>query len=372
MPVVRLKGLNRSTKVLADGSRVTYWYAWRGGPRLDGKPGDSGFLPSYNAAIATRKASGQDDTLAGLARRYRASPEFGKTATSTQAEWRRWLDRIEADVADLDIGGLPLKALDDRRVRAELLAWRDQWAATPRKADYAIQVLHRVLWFGLDRGLLAMNAAAGIGQLYENDRSDQVWTPEELARYVSSAASPQHAHIAPLACLTGLRRGDLAKLCWSHVGDVAIVMPTGKSRGRKTQVIPLLPATKALLAKIRADQIARHATLTTRKPGRDRRPPPPEPTTVLTNTRGLAWSASGLEGAVIDTKTLAGIDKHLHDARGTFGTRLRQASLTASEIADILGWEEKRVERLLATYVDQDAIVMALADRINRADNVPK
>jgi hypothetical protein len=52
---------------------------------------------------------------------------------------------------------------------------------------------------------------------------------------------------------------------------------------------------------------------------------------------------------VVDAKTTAGIDKHLHDARGTFGTRLRKAGLTAPEIADVLAWEEERVERLLAT-----------------------
>ncbi len=37
---VQLKGINRITKRLADGSTVTYFYAWKGGPRLPGKPGD--------------------------------------------------------------------------------------------------------------------------------------------------------------------------------------------------------------------------------------------------------------------------------------------------------------------------------------------
>ena len=33
---VNLKGINRITKRLADGSSVTYYYAWKGGPRLPG------------------------------------------------------------------------------------------------------------------------------------------------------------------------------------------------------------------------------------------------------------------------------------------------------------------------------------------------
>jgi len=51
---VRLKGLNRVTKRLADGKTVSYRYAWKGGPRLPGKPGDPDFMAAYNAALATR------------------------------------------------------------------------------------------------------------------------------------------------------------------------------------------------------------------------------------------------------------------------------------------------------------------------------
>ena len=52
---VKLKGVNRVAKRLADGSQVTYWYAWKGGPRLAGKPGSPEFVASYADAVATRK-----------------------------------------------------------------------------------------------------------------------------------------------------------------------------------------------------------------------------------------------------------------------------------------------------------------------------
>ena len=35
---VNLKGIASATKVLASGEKVTYYYAWRGGPRFDGLP----------------------------------------------------------------------------------------------------------------------------------------------------------------------------------------------------------------------------------------------------------------------------------------------------------------------------------------------
>jgi hypothetical protein len=51
---IRLKGLNSITKRLADGTRRTYWYAWKGGPPLRGEPGTPEFTASYNAAAAVK------------------------------------------------------------------------------------------------------------------------------------------------------------------------------------------------------------------------------------------------------------------------------------------------------------------------------
>lgn len=378
MTRIPIKGLARASARNAAGARVVYFYAWRGGPRLPGSPGDPEFLAAYAAAVEARKAAaaGPPDTLAGLVSRYRASPEFQRLAPSTRAAWGRWLDEIAQDrpgpAGHLDLGGIPLAALDDRRSRRDLLAWRDQWADRPRSADYATQVLSRVLSFAFNRGELALNAAAGLGQLYDAaDRGDQIWTAAELERFTAAARSPEVAFILRLACLTGLRRGDLCRLAWAHVGELAIVIPTGKSRGRRFQTIPLLAETRELLAEIRAQQAARLAELEARA-RRQGRPAPPAPLTVLSNTRGRAWTPDGLEAQVVDTKaatTKAGrpgahVSKHLHDARGTFATRLRLAGLTGPEIADVLGWSEARVERLLRIYVDQAAIIQGIAGRL--------
>ena len=370
MTRVRLKGLNSIRKRLADGSTVTYWYAWKGGPRLTGTPGSPEFLAGFNAAHAERKKP-TGENLRALVSLYRASPEFTGLADATRKVWAGWLDRISETEGDHAIGGLPWAALDDRRVRADILTWRDQWAHQPRSADYAMQVMSRVLSWGTDRGLLALNAAAGVSQLYKGNRADQIWTDEEIAAFVAGASSPEVGFIVRLACVTGLRREDLASLSWSHVGDVAIVKPTSKSRGTKSAIIPVLPETKELLAEIRGQQRRRHAELAAAAV-RKGRPMPVEPLTVLSNTKGRPWKVTGLDSAVQDGKVDAvpPIDKHLHDTRGTFGTRLRKkARLTASEIADVLGWDEDRAERLLAVYVDRDAVVREIADRIARNES---
>lgn len=365
MAAAPIKGLHKATARVADGSRRTYWYAWKGGPRLEGEPGTPAFEASYRRAIRSRKQL-RGDTLAALVAAYRASPEFENRAASTLREWSRYLDMIQTDNGPLAIASLPVAGLGDPRVRQHLLAWRDQWRATPRKADYAMQVLSAVLSWGVDRGTLAVNVLIGHKGLYASDRADQIWSDEEIARFVEAAPSPEVGHILRLACLTGLRRGDLVRLEWDHVGDFAIVIEPNKSRRSrpgKAATIPLLDETLDLLAEIKVQQDRRWATLVERAMAKSRLPPP-RPRTVLSTTRGRPWSVNGAEHQVVDAKQLALVDKHLHDARGTFATRLRKDGATAAEIAQILGWAESRVERLLERYVDRDSVVRAIAERI--------
>jgi hypothetical protein len=62
---VRLKGINRSVRRLADGTIKTFWYAWRGGPRLTGEPGTAEFVASYNAAVTAKIAPAQGHAALG-------------------------------------------------------------------------------------------------------------------------------------------------------------------------------------------------------------------------------------------------------------------------------------------------------------------
>lgn len=336
MAVMRLKGLNKVTVTLASGKRVTYWYAWKGGPRLDGQPGTPEFVASFNRAVAARKTPKRDN-LASLVGQFRSSPEFARMADSTQAEWGRWLARIEIAT----IGSLPIAALNDRAVKDDLMGWRDSYADRPRTADYGAQVLARVLSWGMSRGKLTFNAMDGAGTLYRADRADMIWTEDDLSAFAEKA-SVEVAKALRLACLTGLRRSDLIALQWRHIGETAIVFSTAKSRKTVTVTIPLLDETRELLGK--------------RGEGH-----------VLLNSRGKPWTADGLENRIWTAKKAAGIDLHLHDARGTFATRLRLAGLTKDEIASVMGWDGEKVERIIARYVDQARIVRSIADRLNKA-----
>ncbi len=360
------KGLHKATARVADGSTRTYWYAWKGGPRLDGEPGSPEFRSAHAAAVAERRGGATHGILAGLIIAYRQSPEFADLADSTRKERSRFLDLIQDCKAPLAIGGLPAETLADPRVKQHFLAWRDQWRATPRKADYAIQVLSAVMSWAVGRGRVSANVLLGHSTLYKANRAELIWSADEVAKFAAAAPSLEVGFIVRLACLTGLRRADLLRLEWSHVGEIAIVLTPNKSRRRRrprTVTVPLLDETLALLAEIRLQQDRRWTELAAAASSK-RRPSPPRPTTVLSNTRGGGWSKDGAEHQVIETKRKVGIEKHLHDCRGSFATRLRVDGATSSEIADILGWEEARVERLLSLYVDTNTVVRAFAERI--------
>jgi hypothetical protein len=211
---VRLRGVNSITKTLADGSKRTYYYAWKGGPPLRGEPGTPEFIHSYNEAIA-RKVVPPQGVLLSILQGYQSSGEFLGCGERTRADYIKHIRTIEKEFGDF-----PLAALTDRRTRGEFMAWRDQLALKSRRqADYAWQVLALILSWALDRGLIMANPCTRGGRLYRANRADKIWTEDDEAAFLRSA--PAHFHLPLLLALwTGQRQGDLLRLPWSaYDGD---------------------------------------------------------------------------------------------------------------------------------------------------------
>jgi hypothetical protein len=170
---VRLKGLSRFTKRLATGEVVTYWYAWRGGPRLSGEPGTPEFIASYNAAVEQRRGAREaPGVMLAILRKFERSQAFLQLANRTQKDYRAKIRIIEAEFGDL-----PLAALSDPRMRGEFRDWRDRLAErSSRQADYAFTVLALILAWALEGGLVKCNPCEKGGRLYRSSRADKIWT----------------------------------------------------------------------------------------------------------------------------------------------------------------------------------------------------
>ena len=322
---IRLKGVNHATKRLADGTLRTYWYAWRGGPLLRGKPGTPEFIASYNEAVAT-KAPMPQGALLSVLQSYQASGEFNGLAARTRRDYVEKIKVIEAKFGDF-----PLSALTDRRTRGIFMAWRDRLAAKSRRqADYAWQVLARVLSWGHDRGLVLANPCARGGRLYRGSRVDRIWTADDEAVFLRS--SPPHLHLPLLLALwTGQRQGDLLRLSWSAYDGTHIRLRQSKTGARV--VLPVGAPLKAAL-----DAAKKHGPL------------------ILTNSLRRPWTSHGFQTSWRIAATKAGIvGVTFHDLRGTAVTRLAIVGCTEAELATITGHSLRDVRSILdANYLHRD------------------
>lgn len=345
---VRLKGLNSKTKTLADGTKRTYWYAWKGGPRIDGKPGTPEFMASYNAAVAERMAKPAAGVLLSVMQGYQASDAFRSRSDATRRDYIRYIKIIEAEFGDM-----PLGALTDRRVRGEFMAWRDRLAVRSRRsADYAWSVLARILSWGLDRGLVLANPCERGGRLYRARRTEKVWLDADEAAFLARA--PAHLHLPlVLALWTGQRQGDLLRLPWSAYDGETIRLTQSKTGARV--VVPVGAPLKAVL-----DATARQSPI------------------ILLNSEGRPWTSDGFRASWGKACKACGITGlTFHDLRGTAVSRLALSGCSEAEIATLTGHALTDVRSILdAHYLNRDpalarAAIRKLESRTKSPDRMP-
>jgi hypothetical protein len=99
---IRLRGINCKRKKLAGGSFKTYYWAWKGGPPLQGEPGTPEFQASYNAAVAA-KVTPPTGVLLKLLQDYQASDQFRSRRDRTRHDYVQQIRRIERDLGDFPL-----------------------------------------------------------------------------------------------------------------------------------------------------------------------------------------------------------------------------------------------------------------------------
>nr|WP_245435820.1 tyrosine-type recombinase/integrase [Mesorhizobium tamadayense] len=212
-----------------------------------------------------------------------------------------------------------------------------------------MQVLSRVLSYAVDPlGKIGSNPCEGVRQIYSGSRSEIIWTGSDI-EHLKKTCSAEIAHAVDLAACTGLRVGDLIRLSWSHADEDAITITTGKSRHQREAIIPLYQELRDALGRI-----------------------PKRSPVVLTSSKKRPWTVNGLASSFSDAKKIAwpkGDDLNFHDLRGTAATKFYTAGLTEREIAEIMGWEEDHVSRIIRRYVSRGA---AIKERIRKLDQAKK
>lgn len=327
-----------------------------------------GIQERYNAAL-----HGLPDitTIAGLLNAWERSAEFEGKATSTKQERAR----VIASIAASQLGKASASFLKQPGATGAITKWRDKEAAArgPRAADYRIEVLNAALNWHVRQGNITKNPANGIADVALTDRSDLIWEPEHVEAYlahIKAEIARVWAETRPgphrykqirklanardallLALNTGMRRADLAAFAWISVQDGAIVYTPGKSRNRaksakkkaRVVVLPVLTDTRRILARRR--EIA------------------DGPRVLGSYT---AHSVGHLVADIAKHKAVS-VDRHLHDAKGTFVTRLKiETDLTDQEIAGLVDWSVANVQSIIRSYVSGAAVSVALLKRFRR------
>lgn len=354
--------IHRVTKRHSNGDVTIYIYAHRGGALLASYRG-----ADLKAATRLERSSATDlikkyvlqaekptpkvMTLHDLIQKYRADVDgLQSLRTSTRKEWERVLGKIDGE-----FGTMPLKLLKTERARATFKAWRDRMKQTPRKADYSIQVLSRVINYGKEERLVEANPVVGFKKLHKVDRSEETVSDSELKAVLEHVT--EHARrMIMMAALTGMRREDLVNLKWDHVQDDRIEFPTSKSNFAQTAVVPLYGEALVLIEELR---VIREAQI------KDGRVPS---SFVLVTEKGTPWKPDSATQAFWRAAKKAGVKKRLHDLRGTAVTRFLMANLTSSQVAMLVGWSEAKVEAIMKRYVNKREIVAAVADQLARAE----
>ena len=209
-------------------------------------------------------------------------------------------------------------------------------------------MLARVLSFGVDRGLVAVNPCARGGRLYRGSRAEKIWTTADEAAFLERA--PPHLHLPLLLALwTGQRQGDLLRLPWSSYDGKHIRLRQFK--GGRPVIIPVGAPLKAAL-----DATAKRSTI------------------VLTTIDGKSWTPDGFRASWSKACKRAGVvGVTFHDLRGTAVTRLAICGCTEAEIATITGHSLRSVRAILDThYLNRDpALAESAIKKLERGTKTP-
>ena len=322
---VALKGIHRVKSRLATGETATYFYAWRGGPKIQAAPDTPEFIAEFQRLTAERnKPVSYAGQLQDLINGYQRSPMFTDLAPTTKAGYTRQIRKIETAFGDM-----PIRALEVQAVRGEFLDWRDAMQSR-READYALTVLARILSWAKDRGRISVNHLERPGRLYSGTRAESVWSEAEIAALLR-VASRAVALPFLIALHTGQRENDVLRLPWSAYDGQALHLRQTKT-GRHVRI----PVTAELRPVLDAT--------------------PRVAVTICATSRKTAWTNDGFRASFTKAKDAAMIEgKTFHDLRGTAVTRLALAGCTIAEISTITGHDMKTAETILSRhYLSRD------------------
>lgn len=363
-----IKGVHRVAKPLANGN-VRYYYrtARQGGVTFwecDGKPLDgkrlpAGFIEAYTDALDVERGVTPGSFEQAFHEYQEKSAKFKRMVDKSRETRVRYLTAwLDMKIRNGQLARTsPLEIFDRKEVVPYIVKHRDEtWGHSLSVADEAMIALSAFLTWCMGEGKLDTNKVSAIPSQYERPvDSARIWSDGEVAAFMT-AAPWQLEHFLELALFTGLRLQDLIRLPVTAVRDHHIIIPTGKSKGAATAIVPIIPPLRALLKRIEVRRKKLKAS----------------PTTLLFNSKGKPWSKEGSGLATSFYKVRDRVLKDpadrptIHDLRKTAATRMvilqkrYPKVITDGVLTDMFGWSAGTLAKMKRIYVSDAAVITAI------------
>ena len=328
MAIIRIKHIKR---VRVKGR--TYWYHRKTGERLPDDPEER----ALRAAEINRCLNGQRRTIAAgsvqaVITLYKAAPNFRSLAATTKKDYALYLDIINEKWGRLPIADIR---------KPHILAFRDQFADKPGKANGLLKSLRILLDFAVERELRTDNPAKDVKRL-KGGKGHESWPDDAIDRFLASAP-PMMALALRLGLYTGQREGDCLEMSWHDYNGKEIYVVQNKT-GTKLR-IPVHPELKAAL-----DSEKRISPV------------------ILTAATGKPFKSSNFRfhfGTAVKAAGLVGVS--FHGLRYTAAARLAEAECSLKEIAAITGHKSLAMIEKYTRDADQKRLAGAAILKLQNA-----
>lgn len=312
--------------------RVYYYFAKHrstnkaaGRVRLPDNPTSAEFWSAYAELMQLpAPPPRRTDLVQDLAKAWQASPEWAQMSERTRQEWTRLVRVIVHGWGDLPVANIKPQ---------HVLGFRDQFAATPAKANNLMRVLRSMLAWSVPRGWRNDIPFDGVGLLKGGD-GYAPW-PWDVIEEAKTTLRTDLWWAVALALYTGQRLSDVLKMRWNAINPAGLLAVKQGKTGKEL-LIPLHRDLKAVL-----DQIPRKAL------------------TILTSGNGTPWNpdGNGFQTAWAKHRPAIVAERGLvfHGLRKSAVVTLLEAGCTDAEVAAITGQSRAMVEHY-ARLVNQEKL----------------
>ena len=138
---------------------------------------------------------------------------------------------------------LPLASIDQSVIARRLTAIASDGAVAANRTRASLSAMFA---WAMGEGLAAVNPVANTNRREEKPR-DRVLSDAELLTIWQSLEDDDYGTIVKILMLTGQRKGEIAGLRWSEVGNGMITLPAERTKNGKPHEVPITPTVGSLL-----------------------------------------------------------------------------------------------------------------------------